>query len=60
MAFRLIRAMNTTQPTTRPTYTFIEFMDQPLHMFFSRLFFLNESNPTDPLVPGKRRKILPG
>ena len=58
-AYRLILAMNTTQPTTRPAHPFLEFTDRPFNMLLSRLVFLDEGNPAYPLIASKGRKIFP-
>ena len=58
-AYRLILAMNTAQPATRPAHPFLEFIDQSFNMLLSRLVFLDEGNPADPLIARKGRKILP-
>ena len=51
--------MNTAQPTTRPTHPFLKFTDRPFNVLLSRLVFLDEGNPADPLIARKGRKILP-
>ena len=51
--------MNTAQPATRPAHPFLEFTDRPFNMLFSRLFFLDEGNPADPLIARQGRKVLP-
>jgi hypothetical protein len=58
-AYRLILAMNTTQPATRPAHPFLEFTDRPFNMLPSRLVFFDEGNPTDPLIARKGCQILP-
>ena len=58
-AYRLILAMNTAQPATRPAHPFLEFTDRPFNMLFPRLVFLDEGNPAYPLIARKGRKILP-
>src|SRR5689334_21821973 len=58
-ADRLIRAMNTAQPATRPADPFLEFRDQPLNMLLARLGFLDEGHPADPLIARQRRQALP-
>jgi len=51
--------MNTAQPATRPAHPFLEFTDRPFHMLVSRLVFLDEGNPADPLIARQGRKTLP-
>ena len=51
--------MNTAQPAAWPAHPFLEFTDRPFDMLLSRLLFLDEGNPADPLIARKGRKILP-
>src|SRR5580765_3230433 len=58
-AYRLIPAMNTPHPATGTPHPFLQFFDQPRNMLSLRLVFLDESDPTDPLVASKWGEILP-
>ena len=58
-ADRLILAMNTADPATRPAYPFLEFTDHPCHVLLPRLGFLDKGNPADPLIARKGRKTFP-
>jgi len=51
--------MNTAQPATWPAHPFLEFSDGPFNVLFSRLVFLDEGNPADPLIARQGRKTLP-
>src|SRR5262249_6899668 len=58
-ADRLVRAVNTAQPATRPTHPFLEFTDCPFDMILSCFVPLDEGSPANPLIAGKRCKSLP-
>lgn len=48
-----IRAMNTTQPTTRSSNSFFKLTDYSFNVLVSRLLFLDEGGPTDPFIARK-------
>lgn len=52
--------MKTTQPTARPAEALLELADGSFEMLFPRLIFFDGDNPTNPLIPGKWGKIIPG
>ena len=55
----LIRAMNTTNPTTRSAHSFLKFRDHSLDVIFSRFRRLDGDSPAYPFIACERRKTLP-
>lgn len=52
--------MDAADPAAGPPFPFLELPDRPFDVLLPRLRFLDERDPTNPLVPRERRKILPG
>src|SRR5579864_852863 len=59
-AHGLVRSMRTAKPTTWPSLALEQFGSHSLDVLAPRFRFLGPEHPTDPLVPGKRREVLPG
>jgi hypothetical protein len=55
----LIRAKNTTNPTTRSAHSFLKFGDHSLDVIFSRFRRLDGDSPAYPFIACERRKTLP-
>lgn len=51
--------MNTADPATRPTFSFLELTNHSFNMLPSRLILLDGDNPTNPLIARERRNALP-
>ena len=59
MADRLICAVNTAIPTTRPAHSFLKFRACSFNMLFSGFRLFNGDYPADPFITRERCKILP-
>lgn len=58
-AYSFVFAMNATQPATGPAHAFLKFRNNSFYVILSRLFLLNKSSPTNPLIAGQRSNVFP-
>ena len=57
--FRLWSAMRAARPTTRSAHAFLKLCHRSPDVVLSRLGLLDDSDPTNPLVPRERCNVLP-
>src|SRR5215469_15348497 len=56
---RLISAVRTAWPATRPAHSFLKFRAYTLNVLSSGFGFLDGDNPADPFIPCELRNLLP-